>query len=105
MTQMLAVCGSDYGGPEKIEIQKVDIPACDDNQVKIRIHATTVNRTDCGVLTRLPKVFRLFVGFSKPRSKIFGTDFSGEIVEVGLNVTKWAKSQRVFGFSDHGLPT
>lgn len=71
-------------------------------EVKIRVHAATVNRTDCGGLWGTPFVYRFFVGFPRPRHRATGTDFAGEIVAVGEGVTQWKVGNRVWGFDDNG---
>lgn len=69
----------------------------------MKVHAATVNRTDCGNLTGKPGILRLFRGLVKPRTAILGTDFAGEVVGIGADVRKWKAGDRVFGFDDAGL--
>lgn len=78
------------------------VPVPKDNELLIRVHATTVNRTDCGVLWGKPFVFRFFTGLFKPRETNAGTDFAGIVEKVGPKVTAFTPGQRVFGFYDNG---
>ena len=92
-----------YGPPSSLRIEEVPTPTPKADDVLIRVHATTVNRTDCAVLTGSPWAMRLFTGLRKPKSPIPGTDFAGEVVEVGESVTDFQVGDRVFGFHDEGL--
>ncbi|MFY7839152.1 MAG: NAD(P)-dependent alcohol dehydrogenase [Lacibacter sp.] len=94
-----------YGGPETLSIKNLPTPEPSDNELLIRVHASTVNRTDCGVLWGAPFIFRFFVGFPKPRHVSTGTDFAGIVTAVGKNVTIFKPGDRVFGFNDHGAAT
>ncbi|MFK8055917.1 MAG: NAD(P)-dependent alcohol dehydrogenase [Saprospiraceae bacterium] len=100
---MKAIVRKTYGGPEVIEILELDRPKPKTDEVLIRVKATTVNRTDQGVLTGMPKVFRLFIGLFKPKRVVLGTDFAGEVVALGNKVTNFDIGDRVWGFYDEGL--
>ena len=102
---MQAATRSKYGDPSVLSIIDVPRPKTKDNEVLIKVHATTINRTDVGVLTGKPFVFRFFTGLFCPRYNITGTDFAGEIVEVGDKVKNYIVGDKVWGFLDHGLPT
>ncbi len=94
---MKASVNTRFGPPEVLSIQEVEKPQPKDNEVLVKIHATTVNRTDTGF--RNPEYFlvRIFGGFFKPRYKILGTEFSGEIEAIGKNVTLFKVGDPVFG--------
>jgi NADPH:quinone reductase-like Zn-dependent oxidoreductase len=92
-----------YGGPEVIELIDVPKPVPRDNEVLIRIHATTVSAGDWRVRTlKLPKGFGLFarlaVGFTGPRQPILGTELAGTIEAVGQSVTRFKVGDAVFAF-------
>ena len=89
-----------YGSPKELLIEDVPMPVAQEGEVLVRIHASSVNRTDCGFLRGRPLIVRLFSGLRKPKSTILGCEFSGEIVEVGDAVTDFAVGDRVFGFKD-----
>jgi NADPH:quinone reductase-like Zn-dependent oxidoreductase len=88
-----------YGPPEVVRISEVERPTPKDDQVLIRVHATTVNRTDCGVRAAKPFIYRLFLGPRRPRLTVLGTEFAGVVEAVGEGVTDFRAGDRVFGFS------
>ncbi len=92
-----------YGPPESIIIKEVEKPVPKDNEVLIRVKATTVNRTDCANLRAKPFIMRFVLGFFKPKKIILGTDFAGNIVAIGKSVKSFHIGDRVFGFDDTGL--
>lgn len=100
---MKAVKRSKYGPPEILSIREIEKPAPKDNEILVRVHATTVNRTDCGILWGKPFLIRFFTGLFKPASPIPGTDFAGVIEAIGKAVTKFKSGDRVWGFHDEGL--
>ena len=83
---MKAAVRSRYGSPEVLSIKEVEIPTPGDNEVLIRVYATTVSRTDCHILWGMPFVMRFFTGLFKPRLAVTGTDFAGQIEATGKNV-------------------
>ncbi len=91
-----------YGSPNQIKIENIEKPIPKDNEVLIKVHATTVNRTDCANLTAKPFLMRFVLGFFKPRKIIVGTDFAGEIITIGKNVKSFNIGDKVFGFIDIG---
>lgn len=100
---MKATTRTKYGGPEVLEIKNLEIPSPKNNEVLIRVHATTVNRTDCGILTGKPYLIRAFTGLFKPSSLVPGTDFAGEIISLGKSVSTFKVGDRVWGLNDEGL--
>ncbi|MEO7923484.1 MAG: NAD(P)-dependent alcohol dehydrogenase [Chitinophagaceae bacterium] len=94
-----------YGPPEVLSIKEVAMPTPKDDEVLIKVYATTVNRTDCGILMAKPFIMRFFTGLFKPKSPITGTDFAGKIEAVGINVSKFKAGDKVWGFNDTGVGT
>lgn len=94
---MRAVVHERYGGPEVLEVREVPDPAAGPGEIRVRVHATTVNRTDTGFLRADPFVTRLFAGLVRPRRKVLGTEFAGVVDAVGPGVTRFAVGERVFG--------
>jgi NADPH:quinone reductase-like Zn-dependent oxidoreductase len=94
---MRAVIHTEYGPPEVLRLADVDRPAPADDEVLVRVHATTVNRTDCGFRQPRPFFVRLFSGLRRPRHRILGTEFAGEVEQVGAAVTQFQPGDRVFG--------
>jgi NADPH:quinone reductase-like Zn-dependent oxidoreductase len=92
-----------YGGPEVVELADVPTPVPKDNEVLIRIHATTVTSGDWRVRTlAMPKGFgpiaRLAVGVSRPRQPILGTELAGVIEKIGKDVALFRPGDAVFAF-------
>jgi NADPH:quinone reductase-like Zn-dependent oxidoreductase len=102
---MKAAIRTTYGDPSVLSIQNIEKPTPKDNEVLVRVYATTISRTDTAVLSGAPFVFRFFTGLPKPRYQTTGTDFAGQIESVGKNVTDFKVGDRVWGFLDHSLPT
>lgn len=102
---MKAAIRNNYCSPQQIEIKDIEKPKPGAHEVLIKVKATTVNRTDEGVLTGKPYVFRLFIGILRPRLTTLGTDFAGIIEAVGAQVNSYKVGDRVFGFHDEGLPS
>jgi len=86
-----------YGPPEVQRIEEVARPAPKDDEVLIKIHASTVTRSDTGVRSAKPALIRVFFGLRRPKQRILGTELAGEIVEVGSAVTNFAVGDHVFG--------
>ena len=95
---MKAVKRSKYGSPDVLTIQEVEIPIPKENEVLVRVYATTVNRTDCGVLRGKPFIIRFFSGLLKPTTELTGTDFAGQIEQVGKNVRLFKAGDKIMGF-------
>jgi NADPH:quinone reductase-like Zn-dependent oxidoreductase len=95
---MRAAVRTSYGPPDVVRVAEVDKPAARDGEVLVRVHATTVNRTDCGVRAARPFFYRLFIGLLRPRATVLGTEFAGEVEAVGAGVTSFEVGDRVFGF-------
>lgn len=68
-------------------------------EVLIRVHATTVSRTDCGMRRPHPWFVRLAAGLLRPRRTILGMDFAGEVEAIGAGVTVFKPGDRAFGLS------
>ena len=99
---MKAVVYTHYGPPDVLQLKEVGKPVPEDGEVLIRIHATTVNRTDCATIRAIPFFARIITGLFKPKKQIPGTEFAGEIVAVGKNVSSLKAGEKVFGFDDEG---
>jgi NADPH:quinone reductase-like Zn-dependent oxidoreductase len=96
---MKAAFSTRYGSPDVLEVREAPKPTAQENEVLVKVHATTVNRTDCGMLRGHPLFARLFIGLPKPKRNILGLDFAGEIEAVGAGVTLFKPGDRVFGMS------
>ncbi len=94
---MRAVVYRRYGPPQVLRLEEVERPTHADDEILVRVHATTVNRTDCGFRKAAPFIVRLFSGLRRPRKQILGTEFAGEVAAAGPAVTRFAVGDRVFG--------
>ena len=103
LNSMKAAVYEKYGSPNVLKIKKTEKPTPKDNEVLIRVYATTVNRTDCAMLRAKPFIMRFFTGLLKPNKPIPGTDFAGKIEAVGKDVESLKVGDKVFGFNDSGL--
>jgi NADPH:quinone reductase-like Zn-dependent oxidoreductase len=96
---MKAAVHTSYGPPNVVRIAEVEKPTAKDNQVLVKVHATTVNRTDSGLRAAKPFVNRFFTGFTRPRVTVLGNEFAGEVEAVGSGVTSFQVGDRVFGYN------
>lgn len=100
---MKAVIRENYVTFEKLSIKEVDKPIPKDNEVLVKVYATTVNRSDCAVVTGVPFIMRLVIGLIKPKLSITGTDFAGVIEAIGNYVKGFKVGDKVWGLNDEGL--
>jgi NADPH:quinone reductase-like Zn-dependent oxidoreductase len=94
---MRAVVYDRYGPPEVQRLEDVERPVPKEDEVLVKVHATTVTRTDCGVRAGKPFLVRFFFGLLWPRQRILGTELAGEVTAVGAAVSEFAVGDRVFG--------
>jgi NADPH:quinone reductase-like Zn-dependent oxidoreductase len=109
--RMKAIIWTHYGSADGLQLQEVAPPTPKDNEVLIKVHATTVTAADTEFRRlKLPVLFsiplRLYIGFRKPtRITILGTEFAGEIVSTGKEVTQYQTGDQVFGYTGLGMGT
>jgi len=96
---MKAAVHTRYGPPDVVRISEVDKPAAKDNEVLVKVHATTVNRTDSGLRAAKPFINRFFTGLRRPRVTVLGNEFAGAVEAVGSGVTSFQVGDRVFGYN------
>jgi NADPH:quinone reductase-like Zn-dependent oxidoreductase len=99
---MKAIVYTKYGSPDVLQLKEVEKPIPKDYEVLIRVHETTVNRTDSATIRAKPFFLRIITGLFKPKKQIPGTEFAGEIEEVGKSVSSLKVGDKVFGFDDLG---
>jgi len=100
---MRAAININYGPPEVVSIKEVDKPIAKENEVLIKVYASTVNRTDSGFRSAEYFISRFWSGLFKPRFQTLGCEFSGVIEDVGKNVLSFDKGDKVFGFTDQNF--
>ena len=97
---MRAAVHTRYGPPDVVRVMEVPTPAVEDHDVLVKVHATTVNRTDCAFRAGTPRFTRVLTGLPRPRVTVLGNEFAGQVEEVGPAVTHFAVGDRVFGYDD-----
>jgi len=94
---MRAVVHDRYGPPGVLRIDEVPAPAPKQDEVLVRVHATTVTQTDCHMRAATPFFWRFMLGLRRPRRRTLGLEFAGVVEAVGEDVTQLAVGDRVFG--------
>jgi NADPH:quinone reductase-like Zn-dependent oxidoreductase len=99
---MRAVTFDRYGPPDVLRIEDVAQPVPKEDEVLIRVHAATATRSDCGLRSAEYFVGRFFTGLFRPRQRLVGIEFAGEVAAVGAAVTELAAGDRMFGICSGG---
>lgn len=94
---MKAVVARRYGPPEVLRVEEVERPILADDEVLVRVRASTVTRSDCGLRGASPFFSRVFTGLRRPKQPIVGMEFAGVVEEIGSAVTQFAVGDEVFG--------
>lgn len=97
---MKAAVNTKYGPPEVVRLAEIEKPVPKANEVLIKVHATTVNRTDCGFRSAEYFISRFFSGLFNPKNKTLGNEFAGEIESIGPAVKMFRTGDKVFGYND-----
>jgi NADPH:quinone reductase-like Zn-dependent oxidoreductase len=99
---MRAVVHDRYGAPDVLRLEDVERPVPKDDEVLIKVNATTVCRTDCGLRSAKPFITRFFTGLRRPKRKILGIELAGDVEAVGAAVTEFEVGDHVFGVNGFG---
>ncbi|HNV29404.1 MAG TPA: NAD(P)-dependent alcohol dehydrogenase [Cyclobacteriaceae bacterium] len=102
---MLASVYTQYGPPEVLQLKDVPKPIPKNNEVLVKIHATTVNRTDTGFRVAEYFAVRIVGGLFKPKKTILGSEFAGRVESIGKDVTLFKPGDPVFGLSAYVFGT
>jgi NADPH:quinone reductase-like Zn-dependent oxidoreductase len=111
---MKAIICTKYGSPDVLQLQEVEKPTPKDNEVLIKIHATTVHIGDAKIRSLKPglgfvkdflfkPIMRIIIGFRGPRKKILGMELAGEIESVGKGVTLFKQDDHIFAATGFGF--
>ncbi len=106
---MKAIVFTEYGSPDVLQLQEVDKPTPKEDEVLIKVHATTVTTGDVNIRgfvfvpPGLKLLARLMFGLNKPQKHILGTEVAGEIEAVGKQVTEFKSGDQVFGIESSYL--
>ncbi len=99
---MKAVVNERYGSPDILDIREIKTPEPKAGEIRVKVHATTVGRTDSCALRAHPWFVRPYTGMFRPKRAVLGLDFAGTVEAVGEGVTKYAQGDRVFGLTPGG---
>ena len=100
---MKAVICEKYGPPEVLTLSEVEKPTPEDNEILVKVHASSVNAADCNIrgLSYIPHglglVAKMMLGFSRPKKKITGSVLAGEVEAVGKEVKSFKPGDQIFG--------
>lgn len=97
---MKAIIYSHYGPPEVAKLSEVPRPTPKDHEILVKVHTSTVNRTDSGFRSAEYFVSRFWSGLLRPKFQILGCEFAGVVEEMGKGVTTFKPGDKVFGFND-----
>jgi len=105
---MKAIVCTAYGGPDVLKLEEVEMPRPKQGEVLVRVHATTASRADCEIRRfEFPAWIwlpvRLAFGVVRPRVRILGQEFAGEVEALGEGATSFAPGDRVYGTTGIGL--
>jgi NADPH:quinone reductase-like Zn-dependent oxidoreductase len=98
-----AIVYTEYGTPDVLQVKEVEKPCLNDDEILIRVHAAEVTKADCEMRSFRFQVkwfwlpLRIALGIIKPKRKILGGYFAGEVASVGKNVTRFHNGDQVFG--------
>ena len=97
---MKAIVYTTYGPPEVAQLMDVAKPIPNDDEILIKVYASTVTRTDAGFRSAQYFISRFWSGLLRPKTQILGCEFAGIIEEIGKDVSTFKKGDKVFGYND-----
>lgn len=97
---MKAAVYTKYGPPEVAKLMEIDKPEPKSNEILIKVHSGTVNRTDSGFRSAEYFISRFWSGLFRPKYPVLGNEFAGVIEKIGAAVTSFKVGDKVFGYND-----
>ena len=94
---MKAIVAYKYGSPDQLQLHDIEKPVPGENEILVKIRASTVNDFDWSLVRGKPFVYRLLFGLLKPKSPIPGIELAGTVEATGKNVTAFREGDRVYG--------
>ena len=102
---MKAIIATGYGNHEVLKLKEVDFPKPNQNEVLVKVYASSATKADTMMISGKPYFARMFIGLRKPKSPIPGTGFAGIVTSVGKGITKFSIGDEVFGETTLGFST
>ena len=100
---MKAIVQNAYGSPEVLELKEVDQPVVEENEVMVKVNATSLNAGDIFSMRGSPWLARFSVGFPKPKDYILGWDMAGRVEAVGDKANRFKPGDEVYSTCSHTL--
>lgn len=97
---MKAAVYTKYGPPEVVKVTEIEKPVPKNNEVLVKVHSGTVNRTDSGFRSAEYFISRFWSGLFKPKYQVLGNEFAGTIEQIGTDVKSFKLGDKVFGYND-----
>jgi NADPH:quinone reductase-like Zn-dependent oxidoreductase len=99
---MKAMVYKEYGSPDYLRLKEIEVPAVKENEVLVKVHASSVNWIDWHFLMGKPFMVRIMAGLFKPKNNVLGIDLAGHVEAVGKDVKGFQPGDEVFGTTGHG---
>ena len=99
---MKAIVYHEYGSPDVLKLEEVDAPVLQDDEVLVRVRASSANPADWHFMRGVPYVMRPQSGLRKPKNGFLGRDLAGEVEAVGKDVTGFRPGDEVFANVEAG---
>jgi NADPH:quinone reductase-like Zn-dependent oxidoreductase len=99
---MKAIVCTKYGPPDVLELKEVEKPTIKDNEILVKVYATTVSSIDWRFRQGKNIIARMMAGLTKPKNSIFGVELAGEIESVGKEVKLFKQGDQVYGATRSG---
>ena len=94
---MKAIVYTRYGSPDVLQLEEIEKPAPEDDEVLVKIHAAAANPLDWHYMRAAPIFMRFISGLLKPKNNILGADIAGQVEAVGTNVKQFQPGDEVYG--------